>query len=44
MTAVSGLGCQVVATSLERGALTVPPGAAVFHVERGQLAAIQAPK
>jgi len=44
MTAVSGLGCQVVATSLERGALRVPPGAAVFHVEQGQLTAIQGPK
>ncbi len=44
MTAVSGLGCQVVATCLERGALRVPPGAAVFHVEQGQLTAIQGPE
>ena len=35
--AVAGLGCQVVATSLERGALAVPAGAAVFHVEHGVL-------
>jgi len=37
LEAVAGLGCQVVATSLERSALTIPPGAAVFHVERGVL-------
>jgi recombinational DNA repair ATPase RecF len=43
MAAVSSLGCQVVATSLEPGALKVPSGAAVFHVEHGQLTAIQGP-
>jgi DNA replication and repair protein RecF len=37
MAAVSGLGCQVVATSLDRKALQVPPGASVFHVEHGVL-------
>lgn len=37
MAAVAGLGCQVVATSLERGVLRVPPEAAVFHVEHGVL-------
>ena len=37
MAAVAGLGCQVVATSLEREALELPPGAAVFHVEQGVL-------
>ena len=37
MGAVELLGCQVVATSLERGALALPPGAAVFHVEQGAL-------
>lgn len=37
MAAVAGLGCQVVATSLERGALALPSGAAVFHVEQGAL-------
>jgi DNA replication and repair protein RecF len=34
---VLGLGCQVVATSLERTALDVPPGSRVFHVEHGVL-------
>lgn len=37
MEAVRLLGCQVVATSLERGALAAPDGAAVFHVEHGVL-------
>lgn len=37
MEAVAGLGCQVVATSLERGSLDVPGDAAVFHVEHGVL-------
>ena len=37
MGAIDGLGCQVIATSLERGALDLPPGAAVFHVEHGVL-------
>ena len=37
MGAVEMLGCQVVATSLERDALSVPPDAAVFHVEHGVL-------
>jgi len=39
LDAVTGLGCQVIATSLEKGALSVPPGAAVFHVEQGVLSA-----
>ena len=33
--AVAGLGCQVVATSLGKDTLDVPPGSAVFHVEQG---------
>ena len=37
MAAVEGLGCQVVATSLGKGALDVPADAAVFHVEHGVL-------
>jgi len=39
LDAVAGLGCQVVATSLERAALDIPAGAARFHVEHGVLAA-----
>ena len=35
MSAVADLGCQVVATSLERGVLDLPAAAAVFHVEHG---------
>ncbi|MDH3810935.1 MAG: DNA replication/repair protein RecF [Gammaproteobacteria bacterium] len=37
LEAVLGLGCQVVATSLEKGALTIPGGSAMFHVEHGVL-------
>ena len=37
MAAVAGLGCQVVATSLQKDALEVPSGAAMFHVEQGVL-------
>ena len=37
MGAVSGLGCQVIATSLERGSLDLPADTAVFHVEHGVL-------
>ena len=37
MASIAGLGCQVVATSLERDSLEVPPNAAVFHVEHGVL-------
>jgi DNA replication and repair protein RecF len=37
MAAIAGLGCQVVATSLERASLEVPADAAVFHVEHGVL-------
>jgi DNA replication and repair protein RecF len=40
MDAVAGLGCQVVATSLEKGALDAPAGAAMFHVEHGVLTAV----
>jgi len=36
---VAGLGCQVVATSLEKRALDVPAGATMFHVEHGVLMA-----
>ena len=39
LAAVSGLGCQVIATSLEKASLDTPAGAAVFHVERGSLKA-----
>jgi len=35
LDAVLGLGCQVIATSLERGALSAPTGSTVFHVEHG---------
>jgi recombinational DNA repair ATPase RecF len=35
--AVRGLGCQVVASSLEKDSLDIPPGTAVFHVEHGKL-------
>ncbi len=34
---VLGLGCQVIATSLEARSLPVPAGAALFHVEHGRL-------
>ena len=44
MDAVLGLGCQVVATSLERDAIDIPEGAAVFHVEHGQLSVVQVPE
>lgn len=37
LDAVSGLGCQVIATSLEKGALQVPSGTTMFHVEHGVL-------
>jgi len=37
MQAVIGLGCQVVATSLEPGALPLPDETTVFHVEHGVL-------
>ena len=37
LDAVSGLGCQVVATSLDRGGLETPADTAVFHVEHGVL-------
>jgi DNA replication and repair protein RecF len=37
MRAVIGLGCQVVATSLEPGALPLPDETTVFHVEHGVL-------
>ena len=39
LEAVAGLGCQVVATSLEKRALDVPSGATTFHVEHGVLTA-----
>ncbi len=39
LDAVAGLGCQVVATSLEKRALDAPVGAAMFHVEHGVLTA-----
>jgi DNA replication and repair protein RecF len=37
LDAVRGLGCQVVASSLEKDTLETPPGTAVFHVEHGKL-------
>jgi DNA replication and repair protein RecF len=37
LEAVGGLGCQVVSTSLQKGALQLPGGTAVFHVEHGVL-------
>ncbi len=37
MGAVTQLGSQVIATSLEMEALGPPPGAALFHVEHGEL-------
>ncbi len=39
MSAVSALGCQVIATSLERDVLNFPEPAAVFHVEHGSVTA-----
>ena len=39
LEAVIGLGCQVVATSLEKNTLSVPHGTAMFHVEHGILSA-----
>ncbi len=42
MAAVAGLGCQVVASSLEAEALSVPAGAAMFHVEHGVLSTVRA--
>jgi DNA replication and repair protein RecF len=39
LDAVAGLGCQVVATSLEKAVLEIPAGAAMFHVEHGVLTA-----
>ena len=35
MSAVAALGCQVVATSLEPGALIFPEPPVMFHVEQG---------
>jgi DNA replication and repair protein RecF len=35
LEAVRSLGCQVVATSLARNSLSLPPGTSVFHVEHG---------
>jgi len=43
MAAVSMLGCQVVATSLERGVLSIPGGSSVFHVEHGVLTLSETP-
>jgi DNA replication and repair protein RecF len=40
LDAVSGLECQVVATSLERDTLRLPEDAPVFHVEHGALASV----
>jgi DNA replication and repair protein RecF len=37
LAAVRSLGCQVVATSLDKGALELPPQTRVFHVEQGAL-------
>lgn len=40
MERVAGLGCQVIATSLVRGALPLPGNPALFHVEQGALSRI----
>ncbi len=40
MEAVAALGCQVVATGLERSSLEIPSGARVFHVEHGILSPV----
>lgn len=37
MTAAASLDCQIVATSLQRDALVMPPETRVFHVEHGRL-------
>ena len=37
LDAVGGLGCQVVASSLEKNTLETPSGTVVFHVEHGNL-------
>jgi DNA replication and repair protein RecF len=39
MSAVAGLGCQVVATSLDPAALDFPEPPVMFHVERGVVSA-----
>jgi len=39
MTAVAGLKCQVIATSLNPEALTLPQQPALFHVEHGRVSA-----
>lgn len=39
MTAVAGLKCQVIATSLNPDALSFPQQPALFHVERGRVSA-----
>ena len=39
LEAVRSLGCQVVATSLEKEVLDVPRDARLFHVEQGVLQA-----
>ena len=43
LESVLSLGCQVVATSLEKHALALPSGTAVFHVEHGVLTAETGP-
>jgi DNA replication and repair protein RecF len=40
MRSVLGLGCQVVATSLDPEALPLPADSTLFHVEQGTLAAV----
>ena len=42
MTAIEALGSQVIATSLDAGALGPPPGATMFHVEHGKLTSVPA--
>ncbi len=37
LEAVAGLGCQVIATSLDKDVLSVPPDSTMFHVEHGVL-------
>ena len=43
LDAVTGLGCQVIATSLDREALAMPGGTTTFHVEHGVLTPVSGP-
>jgi recombinational DNA repair ATPase RecF len=41
MECVAGLGCQVIATSLEQEELPFPTAPRVFHVEQGRLRGVE---